>query len=114
VTPVLADFRPHGMLVSTPGLHGGLAGRRARAFVVEGGRVRKASATVGVAELHRPEEQATIEIAGGSGFGDPRARPLPEIQADVDDGYVSAEGAAPYGAEVAADGTVRRTATPQA
>jgi N-methylhydantoinase B/oxoprolinase/acetone carboxylase alpha subunit len=106
--PVLIDFRPHGMLVSTPGLHGGLPGRRARAFVVEDGQVREASATVGVAELRGAAERATIEIAGGSGFGDPAARPAAEIQADVDDGYVTVEGAAAYGATIDRDGRVRR------
>ncbi|HKX16811.1 MAG TPA: hydantoinase B/oxoprolinase family protein [bacterium] len=106
--PVLVDFRPHGMLVSTPGLHGGRPGRRARAFVVEDGQVREASATVGVAELRGTGERATIEIAGGSGFGDPAARPVVNIQADLDDGYVTAEGAAAYGAAVDRDGRVRR------
>jgi 5-oxoprolinase (ATP-hydrolysing)/N-methylhydantoinase A len=106
--PVLVDFRPHGMLVSTPGLHGGLPGRRARAFVVEDGRVRAASATIGVAELRGTEERATIEIAGGSGFGDPGARPPAEIQADLDDGYITADGTAAYGAAVDRDGRVRR------
>jgi 5-oxoprolinase (ATP-hydrolysing) len=107
-TPVLVDFRPHGMLVSTPGLHAGHPGRRARAFVVEDGRVREAGAEVGVAELCGSEERATIEIAGGSGFGDPSARPVSEIQADVDDGYITTDGAAAYGARVDPDGRVTR------
>ncbi len=78
------------------------------ADVVEDGQVREASATVGVAELRGTAERATIEIAGGSGFGDPATRPAEEIQADVDDGYVSAEGAAAYGDGVERDGRVRR------
>ena len=106
--PVLVDFRPHGMLVSTPGLHGGLPGRRARAFVVADGRVREAGAEVGVAELRGTNERATIEIAGGSGFGDPAARLVAEIQADLGDGYVTPDGTAAYGARVGADGRVHR------
>ena len=105
---VLVDFRPHGMRVSTPGLDGGLPGRRARAFVVADGRVHEAGAEVGVAELRGTEERATIEIAGGSGFGDPATRSVAEIQADLDDGYVTAAGAAAYGARVGSDGRLHR------
>jgi 5-oxoprolinase (ATP-hydrolysing) len=106
--PVLVDFRPHGMRVSTPGLHGGLPGRSARAFVTEHGEARDATADVGVAELRSVDERATIEIAGGSGFGDPPARPLSEIQADIDDGYVTPDGAAAYGARLGPGGRATR------
>jgi 5-oxoprolinase (ATP-hydrolysing)/N-methylhydantoinase A len=106
--PVLVDFRPHGMRVSTPGLHGGLPGRRARAVVQEDGRTREAGADVGVAELRGTAERATIEIAGGSGFGDPAARPVSEIQADLDGGYITRDGTAAYGARIAPDGHAER------
>jgi len=106
---VLVDTRPHGRSVPTPGLHGGLPGTLARAYVVEDGRVREQGADEGVAELHSPEQRAVIEISGGSGYGVPSERPLDRVQADLDEGYITPEGAAAYGAAVGADGLARRT-----
>ncbi len=103
--PVLVDFRPHGRRVITPGLHGGLPGRLADAYLLDGGggdgRPRRNGGD-GVAELRTPAERATIEIAGGSGYGAPGDRPLAAVQADLDEGYVTADGARAYG--VTADG----------
>jgi 5-oxoprolinase (ATP-hydrolysing) len=105
--PALVDLHPIGMLVAPSGLFGGQAGARARAYVTDGTRVVESGATVSVAELHSPHQRATIEIAGGSGYGDPRERPLERVQADLDEGYISAAGAAAYGA-IADGGRVRR------
>jgi N-methylhydantoinase B/oxoprolinase/acetone carboxylase alpha subunit len=33
------------------------------------------------------------QIAGGAGFGDPRERALEAIAADLEDGYITEEGA---------------------
>jgi N-methylhydantoinase B/oxoprolinase/acetone carboxylase alpha subunit len=61
----------------------------------------------------RLEIDATI--AGGSGFGPPHERALEDIAADLENGYITAEGAArDYGCVVTPDGrldveeTIRR------
>jgi 5-oxoprolinase (ATP-hydrolysing) len=107
-SPVLVDFRPHGMLVSVPGLFGGHAGARARAYVLEGDLVREGSPEASLVELRSPAQRATIEIAGGSGYGDPRERPVEWVQADLDAGYITPAGAEAYGVAVGEDGRVRR------
>jgi N-methylhydantoinase B len=44
-----------------------------------------------------------LEMAGGSGFGDPRKRDRDLVRTDVENGYVSPEAAADiYGVDVAA------------
>jgi N-methylhydantoinase B len=50
-------------------------------------------------ELRGPEDVVTVETAGGSGFGDPRTRPAAAVQKDLEEGYVTADGLAAYGAE---------------
>ena len=104
----LVDLHPHGMLVAPPGLHGGQAGARARAYVRDGASVLEGGGMVSLAELRHPGQRATIEIAGGSGYGPPQERSLDEVQADLDEGYVTPEGAAAYGVVVGADGAARR------
>jgi 5-oxoprolinase (ATP-hydrolysing) len=106
--PALVDLHPHGMLVAPPGLFGGLAGARARAYVTDGEEILEGGAMVSLAELRSPDQRATIEIAGGSGYGDPRERPLERVQADLDEGYITPEGAAEYGVAVRPDGRARR------
>jgi 5-oxoprolinase (ATP-hydrolysing) len=104
----LVDLHPTGMLVAPPGLSGGQPGGLARAYVNDGAQIVEGGATVSLAELRDPSQRATIEIAGGSGYGDPRERPVERVQADLDEGYVSPEGAKAYGATVGRDGRVRR------
>jgi 5-oxoprolinase (ATP-hydrolysing)/N-methylhydantoinase A len=106
--PALVDLHPHGMLVAPPGLFGGQAGARARAYVSDGTSVVEGGAMVSLAELRHTGQRGTIEIAGGSGYGDPRERPLKQVQADLDEGYVTPEGAGAYGVTVGPDGIARR------
>lgn len=85
----LLSLHPQGMIVATPGLAGGLAGRRS-SVALEGpdGQYRDLELD-GMAELRTPSDVCTIELAGGSGFGDPAERD-PEAHArDVIEGYVS-------------------------
>src|SRR5262245_7955307 len=100
------------MLVAPAGLFGGQAGARARAYVSDGTKVIEGGAMVSLAELRHTGQVATIEIAGGSGYGDPQERPLERVQADLDDGYVTAEGAAAHGVVVGRDGIARRPEGP--
>jgi len=111
-TPALVDCWPLGQLVPTPGLHGGHPGALARARLAgsPGGAHGKAADRSGVVELRAPEERATIEIAGGSGYGPPAERPLERVQRDLDEGYITPTGAAAYGVIVARDGRARRPA----
>ncbi len=106
--PVLVDLHPHGMLVSTPGLFSGRPGARARAFVSDGEIIMEGGGTISLAELRHPGQRATIEIAGGSGYGDPTERSLARVQADLDEGYVTPTGAAAYGVTVGEAGVARR------
>lgn len=94
--PALASLHPQGIEVETPGHFGGRAGRRAAVRVEEGGRILRHRELRGVAELRRPGQRLTIELAGGSGYGDPRERPLDEVQRDLEQGYVSEEGLDAY------------------
>ena len=59
-----------------------------------------------------PGERAVMREAGGGGFGDPRARPVAEVQRDLDQGHVSIEGARrDYGCVVEATGRIDAEAT---
>ncbi len=104
----LVDLHPTGMLVAPPGLFGGMPGALARAYIEDGAEIVEGGATVSLAELRDRGQRATIEIAGGSGYGDPRERPLERVQADLDEGYISPEGANAYDVKVGHDGRVRR------
>ena len=106
--PALVDLHPHGMLTAPSGLCGGLPGARARAYVTDGERILEGGAMVSLAELRHPGQHATIEIAGGSGYGNPAERPLGRVQADLDEGYVTPEGAAAYGVAVGPGGRARK------
>ena len=106
--PALVDLHPTGMLTAPSGLFGGAAGARARAYVAAGDKILEGGGTVSLAELRRPDQRATIEIAGGSGYGPPIDRPLERVQADLDEGYVTPEGAAAYSVAVGPDGRARR------
>lgn len=107
--PTLMSLHPQGILVETPGLFGGGAGRRAAIRLEEDGKVAEGLALGGLAELRRPSQRLTIELAGGSGYGDPRERPVEWVQGDVDEGLVTSAGAADYGCEVDAAGRVERS-----
>jgi N-methylhydantoinase B/oxoprolinase/acetone carboxylase alpha subunit len=51
-------------------------------------------------------------MAGGSGYGDPLVRPLEAVQSDLDDGYVTSEGARrDYGCVVGKDGRIDAAAS---
>ena len=57
-------------------------------------------------------ERLLLEMPGGGGLGDPKARPAEQVAADVLNGMVSTEAARDqYGVAVSADGTIDKAAT---
>ncbi len=85
-----------------------------------GGRLRAAARRHGAQRDHRRDRhhdstsasRSTRTIAGGSGFGPPHERALEDIAADLENGYITAEGAArDYGCVMTADGRIDIEAT---
>ena len=106
--PALMGIHPQGMLVDIPGLFGGLPGKRTGVRLEEEGDIVENEALGSLVELHKPSQRLTIELAGGSGYGDPAERPVESVQSDLDAGLIGPEGVAAYGCEVDASGKVRR------
>jgi len=111
--PVLVNIIPHGMGAPMAGLLGGLEGGAAR-FTVKGGTIRNGRGTTTLVELRDPGDVIVVESAGGSGFGDPRHRPVAAIARDVAEGYVTKAGLVPYGATLSPSGKVVRRGTGRA
>lgn len=110
---MLAGLHPDGVLTRTAGLFGGLAGGPVRA-------VTRSSTNDGVTDhgigglvtLTRLDEILEVQLAGGSGYGDPLDRPREDVQRDLDYGYVSRAGAErDFGCVVGASGHVDPEAT---
>jgi N-methylhydantoinase B len=77
-----------------PGLAGGGHGRPG-AFVLNRGRVGERTLRGKETNVRvRPGDTLTMTLAGGGGYGDPFARPVEHVVADVAAGWVSVEGAA--------------------
>lgn len=92
----LLSLHPQGMIVATPGLHGGMAGSLARvALENPDGRLENEELG-GMAELRRPTDVCIIDMPGGSGFGPPDERDPALRERDLREGYVSEEAAAAY------------------
>jgi N-methylhydantoinase B/oxoprolinase/acetone carboxylase alpha subunit len=111
--PTLASVYPEGVKIETSGLFGGGAGRAARGLVRDGaGAIVKDCGTGELVRLTTDQELVEVCLSGGSGFGDPRERPLDAVARDVADGFVTAQGAEQdYGVAIGADGTVDRAAS---
>ncbi|MEX2535574.1 MAG: hydantoinase B/oxoprolinase family protein [Trueperaceae bacterium] len=92
----LLSLHPQGMLVATPGLDGGEAGRLAGvALETPEGRLENGELH-GMAELRTPADVCVIDMPGGSGFGRPEERDPMLLERDLSEGYVSESGAARY------------------
>ncbi|WP_439579922.1 hydantoinase B/oxoprolinase family protein [Elioraea sp.] len=111
--PTLASLYPEGVRVPMPGLFGGQPGGRAWGGVRDrSGAVLKDAGTGELVTLTEPGEIAEVLLCGGAGYGDPRARPLAAIAADLADGRISAESAArDYGVVLREDGTLDEEAS---
>ena len=97
--PAFVGLHPQGIEVGTPGHFGGRAGRRAGIRLEEDCRIREHDELGGLAELRHPGQVLTIELAGGSGYGDPAERKAADLQRDLDEGFVTPAGLADYGRE---------------
>jgi 5-oxoprolinase (ATP-hydrolysing)/N-methylhydantoinase A len=102
--PTLASVYPEGVGVTVPGLHGGLPGGGVRGVVLDAdGNVVHDCGTGELVTLTRTDQIVEVQLAGGAGFGDPRARPPVLVEQDVAEGIVSPQAAArDYGLQVAA------------
>ncbi|MGH9195415.1 MAG: hydantoinase B/oxoprolinase family protein, partial [Acidimicrobiia bacterium] len=105
--PVIVTFAPHGMGSPVPGLLGGRPGGQAISKI-SGAAAGTREDIVQLVELRDPSDMIRLEAAGGSGYGDPRARPLELITRDLIEGYITQKGLAAYGARIVDGAVVRR------
>jgi 5-oxoprolinase (ATP-hydrolysing)/N-methylhydantoinase A len=92
--PTLASVYPEGVEVTVPGLDGGLPGGDVRGVVLDpDGHVVHDCGTGQLVTLTRTDRIVEVRLAGGAGFGDPRARPAALVEQDVAEGIVSPEAA---------------------
>ncbi|MCH7942431.1 MAG: hydantoinase B/oxoprolinase family protein [Proteobacteria bacterium] len=91
--PCQVGLYPNGVMATMPGLFGGKGGSRAQALVSNGDAGVKNLGIGGLTQLTATGQRAELSLAGGAGYGDPLARLYDDVQADLDEGYVSAEGA---------------------
>jgi len=103
-TDIMISHRGERFASAPWGLHGGLPGRSARAFIVRRDGRREELPSKQMIELH-PGDQLWEYIAGGAGYGDPLERDPGQVLADVLDGKVSSESAREtYGVVLVSDG----------
>ena len=111
--PIMVGLYPEGWGLKPEGLFGGRPGGPGRGAVK--GPDDAAPRDVGTGEMVSLTDARTEiegQIAGGSGFGNPWERPIEAVQADLDDDYVTAEGASrDYGVVLGADGRIDPVAT---
>jgi 5-oxoprolinase (ATP-hydrolysing)/N-methylhydantoinase A len=102
--PTLASVYPEGVGVVVEGLHGGLPGGGVRGVVLDpDGNVVHDCGTGELVTLTRTDQIVEVQLAGGAGFGDPRARPAALVEQDVAEGIVSPQAAErDYGLKTAA------------
>lgn len=110
--PALVNVLPHGMGAPMEGLLGGAQGGQA-SFTVHGSVVRNGARRNGkrettLVELRGPRDTIIVEASGGSGFGDPRERPVELVARDLAEGYITEAGLAAYGAARSPSGSVIR------
>ncbi len=95
--PTLFSVYPEGVGVATDGLFGGHGGSEARGLVRDGAsRIVHDCGTGELVTLTASDRVIEVRLAGGAGFGDPGERSRADVDADLADGYVSAEGEASY------------------
>jgi 5-oxoprolinase (ATP-hydrolysing)/N-methylhydantoinase A len=110
---LLAAIFPEGYDVPQPGLFGGRTGWTAVGRVVDGkGAVLENCGAGRIVTISDPDAVVELQLAGGSGFGDPLERPLAMIEEDLKHGYITAAGARrDYGVVFTAEGRIDRAAS---
>jgi 5-oxoprolinase (ATP-hydrolysing)/N-methylhydantoinase A len=92
--PTLASVYPEGVGVTVEGLRGGRHGGEVRGVVLNpAGEVLRDCGTGELVTLTRVDQIVEIQLAGGAGYGDPRARQPMLVQQDVAEGIISPEAA---------------------
>jgi 5-oxoprolinase (ATP-hydrolysing)/N-methylhydantoinase A len=104
--PTLLTVAPHGTGSPVHGLLGGRPGGQAHARIASAAAGARED-IVQLVELRDPHHFIKVEAAGGSGYGDPRARPVELIAQDLVEGYITHKGLVAYGARIV-DGAVVR------
>jgi 5-oxoprolinase (ATP-hydrolysing) len=106
--PAQLSMISYNMEHPVPGLFGGRPGSLPQVAITRSGEKVEGVELRGIGELRAAEDTAVVELPGGSGYGDPRERPLEQVQADLDGGYLSEAGLAAYGCRLGVGGTVVR------
>jgi 5-oxoprolinase (ATP-hydrolysing) len=96
--PVLVNVLTHGQDSPMTGLLGGAQGA-GTGLEITGGTLSGRDEASALVELRAASDAITVWSAGGSGFGDPRARPDELIARDLAEGYITEAGLAAYGRE---------------
>jgi len=111
--PTLASVYPEGVAVQIPGLFGGRPGGDTHGWLLDPDGNKLEDYGVGdLATLTTTDQIIELQLAGGAGFGDPLERPLALVESDLENGYITAAGAAgEYGCVVAPDGRIDRAAS---
>ncbi|HUB16808.1 MAG TPA: hydantoinase B/oxoprolinase family protein [Acetobacteraceae bacterium] len=102
--PTLTSVYPEGVGVIVDGLHGGRHGGGVHGWVVDpAGNILRDCGTGELVTLTRADQIVEVQLAGGAGYGDARARSNLLVAQDVANGIVSPEAAMrDYGADLTA------------
>lgn len=107
--PTLITLLTTNLYHPMPGLAGGLPARLPQVKIMRNGQaLLEGSQIRGIAELRDSQEEAVVELSGGSGYGLPQERSLERVAADLEGGYITVEGLAAYGCQLDAQGRVVR------
>ena len=106
--PIMVGLYPEGVGLKPEGLFGGKPGAPGRGMVKAPGEMTPRDVGTGeMVALLDPASEIEGRIAGGSGFGEAWQRSLEAVQADLDDNYITPEGAMrDYGVVLGADGRI--------
>ena len=92
--PTLFSIYPEGVGIANDGLFGGLHGGGVYGVVRDlDGSIVQDVGTGELVSLDRTDRLVEVQLAGGSGYGDPGGRAPAALADDVADGYVSPEAA---------------------
>ncbi len=88
--PMLVSVYPEGVGVEVPGLFGGQPGGPVHGVVRDaGGAVVQDCGTGELVTLTRTDQIVEVQLAGGSGYGDPADRPREMAESDRVNGYAA-------------------------